>query len=104
DIVDTDERLVRYIEDSVHGSAGRSAIRLVDLLDGDVLLQLGREVDYGDVGSWHAHGHSVDQTLHLWQDQCSCLGRASRGRDDGDGGGAGAAEVLVREVEDLLVV
>jgi hypothetical protein len=41
---------------------------------------------------------------HLGDDQLEGLGGAGRGGNHGEGGGAGAAQVLVRRVQDDLVV
>ena len=51
-----------------------------------------------------AHRHAVELALELRHDDADRPRGAGRGRDQVDRGGAGAAQVLVRQVEDLLVV
>ncbi len=62
------------------------------------------EVDDGDVRGWDADREAVELTGHLGNDELEGLGGAGGTGDHVDGGGAGAAEVLVREVEDDLIV
>ena len=49
-------------------------------------------------------GDAVDLSLHFGDHERRGLGGAGRRRDHREGRGAGAPEVLVREVEDVLVV
>ncbi len=62
------------------------------------------EVDDGDVGGWDADGEAVELAGGLRNDQLEGLGGAGGAGNHVEGGGAGAAQVLVREVEDDLVV
>ncbi len=76
----------------------------VDLLGRRRLLEHGDEIDDRNVGGRDADREAVDLALELGHDQADGLGRPGRRRDLGDGGGPGPAQVLVRGVEDLLVV
>ena len=62
------------------------------------------QIDDRDVGCGDADGEAVELAGGLRDDQLEGLGGAGRGGNHGEGGGAGAAQVLVREVEDDLVV
>ena len=68
-------------------------------------LQLDRQVDHGAVGRGNARGEAVELACQLGEDQ----GHGASGTpvvvgDHGHGCGAGAAQVLMRQVQDLLVV
>jgi hypothetical protein len=76
----------------------------VDRLVGDGLLGDEGEVDYGDVGGRDADGETVEFAVHRRHDELKGFGGAGARRNHAEGGGAGAAEVLVRGVEDDLVV
>src|SRR5208283_1593162 len=71
---------------------------------GGCLLDPDNEVDDGDVGSGHAHRESVELAGEFGNDELDRLGGARRGRNHGKRGGAGAAEILVREVENDLII
>ena len=105
DDVARDQRLLAVVEDTVRAAprCGRLE-RLVDLVARRLAPDLGDEVDDRAVGDGDAHRDAVELAQHLGHDQADRLGGAGRGRDDVDRGGPGAAEVLVRQVEDLLVV
>ena len=62
------------------------------------------EVDDRDVGGGDADGEAVELAGHLGDDELEGLGGAGAGGNHREGGGAGAAEVLVRRVEDDLIV
>ena len=62
------------------------------------------EVDDGDVGCWDADGEAIELAGGLGNDQLEGLGGAGGAGNHVEGGSAGAAQVLVREVEDDLVV
>jgi len=62
------------------------------------------EVNYGDVGSWDADGEAVELAGGLRDYQFEGLGCTGGAGDHVDGSSAGAAEVLVREIEDDLVI
>ncbi len=71
---------------------------------GHVLFQLPDKVDDRDGRRGHAHGKAIELALQLGDDQGHRLGRAGGGGDDVQGGGPGAAGILVRQVQDALVV
>ena len=62
------------------------------------------EVDDGDVGGGNAHREAVELAGGLRDDQLEGLGGAGGAGNHVEGSSAGAAQVLVREVEDDLVV
>src|SRR5205823_133142 len=62
------------------------------------------EIDERDVRRRHADGDAVELPFQLRQDQSDRLGGAGGRRDHRQRGGAAAAQVLVREVQDLLIV
>ena len=76
----------------------------VDGLDVGRLLADEGQVNDGDVGGWDADGEAVELAGGLRDDELEGLGGAGRAGNHVEGGGAGAAQVLVREVEDDLVV
>ena len=76
----------------------------VQRFDGGGLLGDVGQVDDGDVGGWDADGEAVQLAGGLGDDQLEGLGGAGRAGNHVEGGGAGAAQVLVREVENDLVV
>ena len=55
------------------------------------------------VGIGRAHGEAAELAVQVGQHQADGLGRARRGGDQVDRGGAGAAQVLVRHVLEPLV-
>src|SRR6185437_6489067 len=104
DVIDRDERLVAHIEDAFEARAGRLLEGAVHFFDGGLLLDFRRQLHYGYVGGGHAQRDAVDLPLHFRNHEARGLGGAGGGRDDTQPGGAGAAQVLVRQVEDLLIV
>ena len=91
-------------EDALHWAFRSGLDGSVDAVDGDRLLGGEGEVDDGDVRGRDADGEAVQLAGQLGDDQLEGLGGAGRAGDQVDGGSAGAAKVLVREVEDDLVV
>ncbi|MPM30687.1 hypothetical protein SDC9_77237 [bioreactor metagenome] len=75
----------------------------VDLLDGGLAAGLEREVDDRTGRGRHAQGVAVELALELRQHQGHGLGGTGLGRDDVEGRGAGATQVLVRTVLQVLV-
>ena len=76
----------------------------VDAGRGNRLLGDEGEVDDGDVGGRYADGETVQLAVHLRDDELEGLGGAGGAWDHGKSSGAGTAEILVRGVEDNLVV
>src|SRR5699024_4472951 len=77
--------------------------RRVDLLGGDLAGGLEDEVGDRAGGDRHAQRVAVQLALELRQHERHGLGGTGGGRDDVQGGGAGAARVLVRAVLQDLV-
>ena len=69
-----------------------------------VVVQDGDQIDHGDVRGRNAHRVAVQLALQFRHHQADRLGGAGGGRDHVDRGGAGAAQILVREIEDVLIV
>ncbi len=103
-VVDRDQRRVLHVQDALHRARGGGAHRAVDVVDGDRLLDQGHQVDARDVRRRHAHRDAVELALEGGQHLADGRGGAGRRRDDRHRGGAGAAHVLVRQVEQVLVV
>ncbi len=61
------------------------------------------KVDHRHVGRGHANGGAVELSVELGQDQADGARGAGRGRDHGQGGGAGPVQVLVQGVLHRLV-
>ena len=78
--------------------------RLVELFDRGRAADGGREVDDADGRCRDAQAEAVELALEVRDDEGEGLRRAGRGRDDVLAGAPGAARVLVRDVEDALVV
>src|SRR5450759_4505132 len=99
-----DERLVAGAEDALERAGGRVAEGLVELLEGDVLLELRGEVHDRHRRGGDAEAEAVELALEVRDDEGEGLRGAGGGRDDVEGGGAKAARVLVGDVQDALVV
>src|SRR5699024_424306 len=98
------DRVLVVAEDALQlGGLGGLLHGCVDGLDRDLLL--GGEGQDGDGAGRgrDAQRVAVQDALQLRQDQRDGLGGAGGGRDDVQGGGAGAAQVLVRGVVQALV-
>ena len=102
--VGADQQVLVVAEDALQLAFGGRLQRGVDGLDVGRLLADEGEVDDGDVGRWDADGEAVELAGGLRNDQLEGLGGAGGAGNHVEGGGAGAAQVLVREVEDDLVV
>src|SRR4029077_19450050 len=62
------------------------------------------EVHDADVGGGHAHGVAVELALQFGNDEVEGFGGASGTGNHVDGGGTGAAKILVGKVEEFLIV
>src|SRR5690606_25342878 len=78
--------------------------RLVDLLGGDLAGHRGGEVGGGAGRHRDAQRVAVELAVQLGQHEADGLGGAGGGRHDVHRGGAGAAQVLVRRVLQVLVL
>ena len=84
-------------------SGRRGGERLVDLGGGDLAAEHDREVGQRPVLDRDPEGHAVQLPGHLGDDQPGGPGRAGGGRHDVDRRRPGAAQVLVRPVQQHLV-
>ena len=91
-------------EDALHRAGRGGAERVVELLDGRRARDVGGEVDDADGRRRHAQAEAVELALEVRDHERERLRGAGRGRDDVLAGRAGAARVLVRDVQDALVV
>src|SRR6266511_4146907 len=103
-VVDRDGRLLGVPVHALQRALGGLLKRRVDLLDRRRLLELDREVDERDVRRRDAHGRAVELPLERRDHLGDRLGGAGGGRDHRQRRGARAAQVLVRQVEEVLVV
>src|SRR5660397_128060 len=102
--IDRDERFVHVLEDPLHGALGGLLHRRVDLFRRGALRQLHREVHHRNVRGGDADRHPDELSLQLGDDERDGLGGSRGRRDHRHPRGARPAQVLVRQVEDLLVV
>jgi hypothetical protein len=93
-----------YLRKPLSGALGRLLDDRVDLLDGGLAAGLEGEVGGRAGRGGHAQGVAVELALELGQHEGDGLGGAGGRRDDVEGGGAGATQVLVRAVEQVLVL
>ena len=105
DDVAGDDRVLGVAQVALQRAVGRAALNAA-LTSSTVV---SRETVDGEVGGRaggdrHAHREAVELALELGQHQGDGLGRAGAGRHDVERGGAGAAQVLVRAVQEVLVV
>src|SRR5438552_7204309 len=99
-----DEFLFSVTEDALHGAAGGGFQSGVDGFFCRRLVDENSEVHNADVGSGHAHGIAVELALQFGNDEVKSFGGAGGAGNHVDGGGTRAAEILVREVEEFLVI
>ena len=102
--VDGHDGILGVLQDALQGTFGRGLHGGVDLLGGHGLLQLHREVDHGAVGGGNAGGEAVETALELGEHEGHGTGGTGGGGDHRHGGSAGAAQILMGKIEDLLVV
>jgi hypothetical protein len=77
---------------------------VVDLFRSRAVLDHRNEIDNRHVRSGNADRIPVEFALQFRHNEPDRLRRARRGRDHVDGRGTRATEILVREVEDVLVI
>src|SRR5438309_4072228 len=102
--VGADEFFVGVAEIGLQASVGGCFEGGVDAFDVDGLLRDEGEVDDRDVGGRDADGEAIELAVHRWDDELEGLGGTGAGWNHAESGGAGAAKVLMRRVEDDLVV
>ena len=98
-----DQLLRLDVEDALQRAGGGGLESLVDRAHRGRLREVGDEVDDGDDGRRHAVGDAVQLALELRDHLRDGARRARRGRDDVERGGAGAPQVLVLRVDEVLV-
>src|SRR5690606_8584306 len=92
------------VQVALHASLGGAEVRLGDLAHGGRVTEVGDHVHDGDRGDGHPVREAVELALQL-RDDLPDQRRGARGRrHDVHRGGAGAAQVLVRVVLQVLVV
>src|SRR6266853_2152069 len=99
-----DEFLLGVAEDALHRTAGSGFQCGVDEFLGSGLVDKDGEVDDADVGRRHTHGVTVELALQFRDDKVQRFGGSSRAGNHVECGGASAAQVLVRKIEELLIV
>ena len=75
----------------------------LDLLIGDRLFRPAGQVDHGDVGGGHPHGHAGEFAVELWDHLSDGLGGTRAARDDVLGGRTTTSPVLGRRPIDGLL-
>lgn len=103
DDVRRDDRVLDVLQDALQFVFGRLAEGFVDLLDGHLTVQFGREVGDGAVGHGHAQREAVELALQVRQYQSDRLGRAGRGGNDRQCRRTGPPQVAVRRILQALV-
>src|SRR5204862_5370002 len=99
-----DEFLFGVTKDALHGAAGGGFQGGVDGFFCRWLVDENGEIHDADVGSGYAHGIAVELALQFGNDEVEGFGGAGGAGNHVDGSGTRAAEVLVREVEEVLGV
>ncbi|ENN87327.1 hypothetical protein RHSP_26257 [Rhizobium freirei PRF 81] len=97
------QRLVGVAEDALQLAVRCSLDGFVDFADRRCLLGHELEIDNRDVRGGNADRRAVELALQVRQNETNGLSGARRGRDHGQGCGAGAVQVLVHGVERRLV-
>src|SRR5947207_5792801 len=102
--VGLDERVGAHAKDALHRTLGGGPERIVELLDRGPAADVRREVDDADRRGRDPQAEAVELALQVGDDE----GKGNRGtaarRNDVLPRGAGATRILVRHVEDALVV
>lgn len=98
------ESVLGVLENALERALGSLLHGSVHLLHRHVALEDGDEVGQGARRGRHAEGSTVEQALELGNHLTDSLGSTGGGGDDVDGGGAHAASVLVRQIQNALVV
>jgi hypothetical protein len=98
-----DDRVLGVDQDALERALGGGLDDRVDLDDGGLAAGLEGEVGGRAGRGRDAQRVAVELALELGQHEGDGLGGTGRGRDDVEGGGAGATQVLVRAVLQVLV-
>jgi hypothetical protein len=103
-VVDRHQGAFLVAEDARERPVRGGAQDAVDLLDGGSAFDLEDAVRKRGVQQRHAHGEPVQASFELGEDQADRSRRAGRRRDQRDGRGTRAAQVLVWRIHDRLRV
>src|SRR5579864_6024997 len=103
-VIDRDQLFGGVAENTLHRSIGCGLEHFVDLFHAGAFLDKGHQVHNGNIGRGHAHRESVEPAFEIGDHQVQGLGRAGGGRNHGKSGGAGAAQVFVRKIQNHLIV
>ncbi len=99
-----DKFFLGVAENALHRTVGGGFERGVDSVSRGRFIHENSQVDNADVGRGHAHGVAVKLALQFRDDEVQRLGGAGGAGNHIDRSGAGATKVLVREVEEFLIV
>ena len=99
DDVAGDDRVLGVFQNALQVAVG-AAFFIAALTSSTVVTSSARpQVHDSEPSDWDAQGDAVQLALELRDDLADGAGGAGRGGDDVQGGGAGAAQVLVRDVQ-----
>jgi hypothetical protein len=104
DDVGGDERIVRVAHDAVERTVRSLPVGIVHLVDRHVAPDANYEVGDRAGRDGRTNRDSVHLPFQVRHDEADRARSARRRRNQVDRGSAGAPQVLVREIEDLLVV
>ena len=97
-------RVLGVSQNTLERAFGGSFQSGVDGFGGSGLRQNRDKIDDRDVGGGDAHGVTIQFPLQLRHYQADGFGGAGGGGNHVDRGSAGAAQILVREIQHVLVV
>ena len=101
--VSGDNVVLGVAEDTLELALGGSLDGLLDLVVGGGLLETAGQVDDGDVGGWHTHGHTGQLAVQVGDDLADSLGGTSGAGDDVLGSSTATSPVLGgRSIDNLL--
>lgn len=95
--------LIKVWRLTLEGAVGSLLDSGLDVVVGGALLQTGSQVDNGDVGSRHTHGHASQLAVKSGDDLADSLGSAGAARDDVLGSSAATTPVLGGGAVDSLL-
>ena len=101
--VDGDIRHGRIAQHALQMGVGGVLDGGVDLGHRGLLFRHEFQIDHGDIGGRHADRGAIELAVQLGQHEAHSLGGAGARGDHGEGGGAGAVEILVHGVQRRLV-
>src|SRR5579863_2417841 len=96
--------LLGVAEDPLHRAVGRGFQRRVHRFFRRRLLHKHRQVHHADVRRRHPHCIPIKLALQIRQHQVQRLRRSCRTRNHADRGGTRSPQVLVRQIEQFLIV